>query len=71
MLNLVIYFLLVCIVQLSVSTGFKLITNHDKKVHYLSYLLIIPFALIMTIEYHFELMTLNTLTSLFFYFFIY
>lgn len=36
MLNLVIYFLLACIVQLSVSTGFKLITNHDKKVHYLS-----------------------------------
>ena len=71
MLNLVIYFLLACIVQLSVSTGFKLITNHDKKVHYLSYLLIIPFALIMTLEYHFELMTLNTLTSLFFYFVLY
>ncbi|MCI8574916.1 MAG: ATP-binding protein [Bacilli bacterium] len=71
MSNIIIYFILACIMQLTVVLGFKLISDFNKKINLKFIFLIIPFGLIMTVENYYNLSILNMITSLITYFILY
>lgn len=68
MLTISIYFILACVMQLTIVLGFKIITEHQKKIHKKYFLLIFPIAIILTIENYFNLIILSIMTSLLSYF---
>lgn len=71
MLECVVYFVTVCLLELTLIYGFKRLTQHTRKVHKKYYLLIILFSGILTIEYYYKMSTLNSLTSMLCYLVLY
>lgn len=70
-LNNIICFISNCVVELIFVFCFNLLTRKKEKAHW-TYLIFIPlFSFIITLEYHFGLKTINTITSLIFYLLLY
>lgn len=71
MLNNTICFLSTFTMELAVLLAFKLLTNHKEKIYWKYITLTILFSGICTLEYKYNLDTLNTITSMMSYFILY
>lgn len=67
MLYYIIYFVSACTIQLTLLYGFKKYTDHKEKIYWDWLLLALVFASIMTIEYYYKIVAINTLSSIVFY----
>lgn len=71
MIQHIAYYIACCTVLITLTIGFKIITEHKEKIYWGYYFLIPLFAFIMAIENYLKLNQLNTLTSFLFYFILY